>query len=1063
MKTEARIVEVAIAGVKGYLYPSDAERAAAYELLVELTTRPSSAQLASVDVTLTDELESVGQMFDLTREILRKHGTDSGKGSAGNLSLAVVALRVLNEVFRPVIDRWQPQLDDHFADRPRGVGQPTVQEWELRWARAPQCRAELNAMRASTRAYIETLAHIAGTPAIADAVLSAPSSVAVPLERIDASRYPAGSTVRPRARMVRWLDPVDGFRSWRSLRPAEKSIKRIDARPAVTAHDDRGRLAPAARFDAERGEEFWFDFAADMGDGFDGTAPVAWMMGRRSLQLPDRHAAEIPTPPASMPRAELVVFGGDEVYPFAGPGVYESHTELPFRMGLEGGPDLSNGDGSNGNGSTGDADSTGDDAGPTLVAIPGNHDWMGGIEHFEEVFVSGRRFADHWSTPQQNTWFHVALPQGWWIWGIDTGMHNELVGPQADYFREAARSLRAGDRVILVTPVPLWQLRAKFPKAYAELRGTFDPIIAGANATMPLCLSADTHVFAHLERVDVDAPEDHICAGGGGAFLQPTHNLPERIPVEGGNAEFRLTSRWPLSADSRSIAPGAGRVFSSQYRPLVVFIALLQCGIFGLDAIRRGNWRPDGPDDSVDGWRDVLAWTFPSPWVIGALVLIALIGVVIFRGNSVEPKLGGAARAYGLITGSALALSFAAVNAVRASVASDWNAGDWRYWVAFAVAGLIGGILGGALFIGLVRWSNRRIKANDTLAFSPANSTRFKHFLRFRIDRDGDLTCFVVGMDPVGEGWFEAMTPEPGTTSSVPPYDRAGSPRLHYVWGRTYEKFTPTPIDIALSVSDPEPTDERSAPRSLATAVERLSGELIDGGHTLLYGGLPDVGLTARLQEIDRERHADNPNAVPHLVNYVADCYWRADDPANDDPGLRRIRVTRPGRHTQDRTGDGTEDDTSRTIADLTAMRRAMTDDAGVRVVIGGPVRSGAPGSRSAPGILEEAYLALDAGVPLVVAGGFGGAAGLIAASLLGKPDRRTIESIAEHYLGADELAAIDGAGPSFVEMLGRFRSLGELRNGLTDGENTELLRSRDPETVTSLIRRSVHRVAGRA
>jgi hypothetical protein len=64
-------------------------------------------------------------------------------------------------------------------------------------------------------------------------------------------------------------------------------------------------------------------------------------------------AGELPTPPAFLPRPRLMVFGGDEIYPYAKEGGYESQVELPYRMGLD------------------------DDAEPdgaTLLAIPGNHD-----------------------------------------------------------------------------------------------------------------------------------------------------------------------------------------------------------------------------------------------------------------------------------------------------------------------------------------------------------------------------------------------------------------------------------------------------------------------------------------------------------------------------------------------------------------------------------------------------------------------------------------------------------------------------------------------------------------
>jgi hypothetical protein len=147
-------------------------------------------------------------------------------------------------------------------------------------------------------------------------------------------------------------------------------------------------------------------------------------------------------------------------------------------------------------------------------------------------------------------------------------------------------------------------------------------------------------------------------------------------------------------------------------------------------------------------------------------------------------------------------------------------------------------------------------------------------------------------------------------------------------------------------------------------------------------------------------------------------------------------------------------------VANLSAMRRQMTQHADVRIVIGGALRPGAPGTRLAPGVVEEAYLALDAGIPLIIAGGFGGAAELMADALIGRLDPRTVDTLDEHFL-SPETEPGTAASVQFREMLWRFTSVGVLRNGLTDGENLELLHSSRPDTVTTLILRSIHRIGG--
>ena len=1011
MINEYQLVQVAIGGVKGYISPTESERAAAYELLVELSTRTSGAHLASTDDSIRDALGDLQAMFGLTRRILRKHGADASKGSPGNLSLAVVAVRVLNEVIRPVLSRWQPVLSDYEAKRPVGLSEV---EWEQRWDRGPLCRAELREMRSSIRSYIDTLSRIAGAPDISDAVLRVPTSTMFPKQPMRQGfvkeEHPA-----PRTRMVRWLDIPEMVRTGRSKRPADASLTKMDEQKRE--REAKGEPAaveePVFAEQAVEGEEFWFDYVADMGDGFDGTAPVAWLIGRNHLEVPDDQFGEFPTPPYSMPHAKLLVFGGDQVYPFAKAGCYEAQTELPYTMALEG-----------------DVDNE-----PTLLAIPGNHDWLGGLEHFEAMFVRneefGRKekFAGHWNTVQAHPWWHAKLPQGWWLWGIDTGLENELVGDQAAYFAAAAQQLGRGDRVILCSPVPLWQLRQKYRDAYATLRNTIDPLIADQEATMPLCLSGDSHYFAHYERLDTQSGEDHITAGGGGAFLQPTHNLAERIPLEDGNAEFKLTNRWPQPADSRSLAPGVSNFFSRQYWPLMVIAGLLQLAFAGLVALGP----QDSGSDETMSWSSALSATLQSPFAMGFLVLLTLAGIPAIKGNSSESKLTSGTRVYGLLTGGAVSMTLILVEIIRQRIFD----GDWY---GYALAAVAGGALTIAAFFFMVTWTNSRIKAADTLAFSPAHSTRFKHFLRFRIDRDGDLTCFAVGIDPVGEGWYDAMV----AGDPVPPHDRDGIPNLHYIWGKTFRKFRPTTLNIALSISATGDEDRTDPGETFVDACEKL----IRRGHTLVYGGWQDAGYTADLQRIEEAQHEDNPNAGRHLLNYVPEYLW---DPEAAETSLTKAMPVRRG-------GDVAEPQALRENRDLTAMRRHVTRCSDARITIGGNCTPAEPGVRTAPGVLEEAYLAVEAGVPLIVAGGFGGVGKLLADAMLGQSDPAELDELAAHFVPPDRQP--DGSkGLGFRDMLARFNTIGVLRNGLTDGENAELLRSSDTNSVSELILRSVHRI----
>ncbi len=158
------------------------------------------------------------------------------------------------------------------------------------------------------------------------------------------------------------------------------------------------------------------------------------------------------------------------------------------------------------------------------------------------------------------------------------------------------------------------------------------------------------------------------------------------------------------------------------------------------------------------------------------LLLVAMIAMTV--PNSRESSLSSGAKRYGALHGGGQIVIFVGVAA-----AGRWAWPDW--WWRFLVAPAIGGVLSVALFVWFVRWINRSIRANDTLAFSPAHVTRYKNFVRMSIDADGSLNVYVVGLDPVGKHWFKALTKPDGV---VPPFDADGVPRLHYVWGRTFTK-----------------------------------------------------------------------------------------------------------------------------------------------------------------------------------------------------------------------------------------------------------------------------------
>lgn len=79
--------------------PGDPDRAAAWELYVELLTRITTQTLAPEDGDEKSALDSIHAIFPLTREILRRHGSGCGE-------FAKLAIPVLNQIIRPFTAKW---------------------------------------------------------------------------------------------------------------------------------------------------------------------------------------------------------------------------------------------------------------------------------------------------------------------------------------------------------------------------------------------------------------------------------------------------------------------------------------------------------------------------------------------------------------------------------------------------------------------------------------------------------------------------------------------------------------------------------------------------------------------------------------------------------------------------------------------------------------------------------------------------------------------------------------------------------------------------------------------
>jgi hypothetical protein len=596
---------------------------------------------------------------------------------------------------------------------------------------------------------------------------------AVPIARRVAAAAPSYFPLWWRARrapdarlpMVHWFDPAQlvqtAVKSLVSLLVGEHSDRRIVQALASrrqeyydhAVHYRDGSRGPQPRRDAPR-QEAWIDFVCDTGDGFNSTYAVAHALAQPAL------AVHGPGGEVTLPRGDLLVFGGDLVYPTPSREEYQRRLVSPYAAAF------------------------GDDRPqerPHVYAIPGNHDWYDGLSAFTRLFCSdigGRRFAGWW-TRQRRSYFVIKLPHRWWLVASDGQLQSDLDVPQIEHFREiAARHMQPGDRVILCLSQPVWIYAHK----YRAIQQVFDEtdliylreeIFAKAGVQVKVYLTGDLHHYQRHEETAASAagqaPVQKIIAGGGGAFLQPTHeedvSLLEEEPVtEDARARsFEVKATYPDMATSARLAwrnllfpvlnPAFGVVPAAVY--------LMTAWLVGAAA---GGATPQTVREAFR----VTASAFQGhPGLTLWMVAVVAVCLAVTDTHS---------RLYRVLGGlSHCAAHLAAIFFIgwgARDLATRWLGvtGPLRAGVAGA-ATFAGGWVVGSFVVGVYLLVSVNVFGRHSEeSFSGLRVQDFKNFLRLHVGRDGALTIWPVKIERVPRRWRDRAADDP-TPSRIVPVD----------------------------------------------------------------------------------------------------------------------------------------------------------------------------------------------------------------------------------------------------------------------------------------------------
>lgn len=512
-----------------------------------------------------------------------------------------------------------------------------------------------------------------------------------------------GFTPRPQ---VTWLSP--GL----LLRTGLRSALALILGAYLDKRELQGALPAKVYQQPGEGGELWLDYLADTGDGFHATYSMAYLLAQPSLTV-DGH---------ELPRGQVLVLGGDLVYPAASMGQYEDRFKGPFTAAMPMPPPTG--------------------AQPTMYALPGNHDWYDGLTGFLRLFVGER--IDHiggWRTEQTRSYFAVELPHNWWLFGIDEAFGAYLDDPQLVYFERVAQRLTPKHRVILATPAPGWSKRDH--KAYDSIDYFVRTIIRPTGADVPLMIAGDQHYYARYAR-----PERQlITCGGGGGYLAATHRLQQRITVPppqttvrkaSPRREFTLAARFPDARRSRRLGWGIFGRLPLRNPGFTALVGLVQT--FLMLAIAGAATQLTVVEERLT--------TIP----LLAMVLVTLGGAM---GLAFIPT-GGPKRPRHYVAGALHGLAQLGLGLAGALLWLKLPVVDWAWplplLVALALYLPVAGLVSSQLVAAYLLLAGR-FDVNLNELFAAQGIIDHKSFLRLHIATDGSLTIYPIAVDRVCRRW----------------------------------------------------------------------------------------------------------------------------------------------------------------------------------------------------------------------------------------------------------------------------------------------------------------------
>lgn len=540
--------------------------------------------------------------------------------------------------------------------------------------------------------------------------------------------------ITQRLGMVGWYDPMQLLRTGTEVAVSTLFSKHSDSRrldgvacaPPLIDYNDTKYL--------DEDGSFGFDFTADTGDGWNSTYAVAYSISQPSLNISNH---------SPLPHGRLLILGGDLVYPYPTRELYENRLVAPYELAGELLRDQS----------------------AEILAIPGNHDWYDSLVNFRKLFCTKDKLFGLRKTRQTRSYFAACLPGKWWVLGLDLQLEGDIDELQFEFFCGVIeKKLENDDLVILCIPEPVWHKRWELNNSETKLKTLLEELEDKIGNRLRMSIAGDLH---HYQRHSTSDNKHKITCGMGGAFLHPTHNMPEDT-----TGEFEHKKSFPSQETSRHLAfkninflalnPMFGILTAITY-----LLASWQNGLavgecFGKDSVdvNRVCIKEMGMlDFGFSNFGDAIIAGIHSALLnpIGvAFYALIFAGFYFFTVKLSTHKFRGIIgimhAAFHIFIGFCI-YWFSVYIAIHPNWLELAPKSILQYLTTGSLIIFLSWVLGSCIIGIYLLVSINLLKTHQNEAFSSLSIEDWKGFLRFRIDKEGTLHMKVIGFERVPRKW----------------------------------------------------------------------------------------------------------------------------------------------------------------------------------------------------------------------------------------------------------------------------------------------------------------------